>query len=153
MFRTIFSVLAVLIASVSATSCSAEDIVQFQSADFTERVLRFSMRKSTKKTLLMKTLGTSEKAVIKKLMPKAQLDLQVSAPCTECYVKNILCTFDHCSSQCVRDPLGQACRDCNQQHCMAALLFCLGPEAAASMPGEPTAETLTLALTSSEDEN
>ena len=151
MLKTIISAFALLITSVSG-NCSPEDIAQFQQADFTQRILTFSLRKSTKKTLGFAVLVSTEQT-LNSLMPKATLDLGVSAPCTECFVQNVMCAAKHCGMKCRKDPLSSKCRECVHTHCMAALLDCVGPEAAANMPGEPTAEHLHGAAATADDDS
>jgi hypothetical protein len=125
--------------------CTAEDVANWSAPDFTERLLHFSLRKSTAKHLVSKAMLKKEKQISKttsRLMPKALTDLGLSTDCTECYVLNVICTYDFCASVCIGSPTGERCRECNRQNCLSSLLDCVGPEAAAQMPDEPSEDAL-----------
>jgi hypothetical protein len=53
-------------------------------------------------------------------------DAGLSAGCADCYGADVSCLIANCIADCATDPTSQACSDCRDTNCGAALDECTG---------------------------
>ena len=144
-------VASVFIASVSA-ECTADDVAVWSAPDFVRKVVQFARREDIATNLALITLGKKKKATAS-ILEKAKLTLSLSTECAQCFADNIICASKHCALPCMANPEGLDCKQCNETHCSGPFKTCVGEEAAANLPVEPSTESTAEAVEKVESES
>ena len=127
---------------LASSECTDQDVLLWSGEDrgpaFTDKVVSMSTSGGTLIALAKVKLGNTEGALADlRSIFQSSFGNELSAPCSSCFEKNVVCGFNHCKSPCVAGAATLACQECTNKFCYPDFIDCAGISDPARLPPPP----------------